>query len=791
MPGEATETVPVTEQEMQQPQAETAPPPVQASTKHPQVAKGKDAKSGQGSSAPKAVPGRRKRSSMSASSSSPTSPKSTPSSTPRSPVVSPLALSTASSPANRPTPKVVKAGKQGKAKKGESFEPAPVQVEHKVTEVKEKPKESVASEAKVLPVEKKSQAPPAFKVTPKPAAAAPISFSDTIASSPPKSGFSKQPPLTVDDELPPLIPPQKPVKEPVSAPPVAKETGKPAGSPPEQKPQGGSSGQAEVTKAKTSTEPKPLPIEAPMAAVPVKSVAKELKKSAAGKTGQDKPAGGAAKPTDETKVISNMATKQAKDGKVSQDTKPKAGVKSALADAVHQKAEQIDPKETAAEVPKQAKPMATEAPKTAPETTKKAKQKAAEAPKKATPTVAEAPQQKASEATKIAETTQEGKAAASEPPKQQAKVTEATPKQQQGKAAAPEPAPKQQQGKVTEAAPKQQQGKAAAPEAAPKQQQGKTAAPKSVASDAPKTAEAPQQIKTEPKKVEASEAPKQAAPEKPAKQKPDEAPKSAKPTADTPSKPAPIEPIVQPPTPRKLTFAEAVAKPAPVKPEAEKISAAPSNQVLSPKPEPTSAKLEPVVKIDNGSGTESDSDDSVPELEEQDSAQTQTQQAQLAAAAEIDEEPVSKAKQSRSEKKARKAMSKLGLRQVTGVTRVTIRKSKNILFVITKPDVYKSPASDTYIVFGEAKIEDLSQQAQLAAAEKFKVQGEATAKIQDNTQTPTVQEESEEEEVDETGVEVKDIELVMSQANVSRAKAVRALKNNNNDIVNAIMELTM
>merc|ERR1712035_158090 len=193
----------------------------------------------------------------------------------------------------------------------------------------------------------------------------------------------------------------------------------------------------------------------------------------------------------------------------------------------------------------------------------------------------------------------------------------------------------------------------------------------------------------------------------------------------------------------------------------------------------------------SGSGTESDSDDSVPELEEQDSAQTQTQQAQLAAAAEIDEEPVSKAKQSRSEKKARKAMSKLGLRQVTGVTRVTIRKSKNILFVITKPDVYKSPASDTYIVFGEAKIEDLSQQAQLAAAEKFKVQGEAVSTIQENTQTPTVQEESEEEEVDETGVEVKDIELVMSQANVSRAKAVRALKNNNNDIVNAIMELTM
>ena len=36
-------------------------------------------------------------------------------------------------------------------------------------------------------------------------------------------------------------------------------------------------------------------------------------------------------------------------------------------------------------------------------------------------------------------------------------------------------------------------------------------------------------------------------------------------------------------------------------------------------------------------------------------------------------------------------------------------------------------------------------------------------------------------------MEDKDIELVVQQANVSRAKAIRALKNNKNDIVNAIM----
>jgi nascent polypeptide-associated complex subunit alpha len=53
------------------------------------------------------------------------------------------------------------------------------------------------------------------------------------------------------------------------------------------------------------------------------------------------------------------------------------------------------------------------------------------------------------------------------------------------------------------------------------------------------------------------------------------------------------------------------------------------------------------------------------------------------------------------------------------------------------------------------------------------------------------EEEEEGEEVDESGVEAKDIELVMTQAGVSRTKAVKALKNADGDIVSAIMELTM
>merc|ERR1719423_551973 len=192
---------------------------------------------------------------------------------------------------------------------------------------------------------------------------------------------------------------------------------------------------------------------------------------------------------------------------------------------------------------------------------------------------------------------------------------------------------------------------------------------------------------------------------------------------------------------------------------------------------------------ENDSGTDSDGDDgdSIPELED-----TGADGEASGAAAALGEDGVSKNKQSRGEKKARKIMSKLGLKQIAGVSRVTIRKSKNILFVIQKPDVYKNPASDTYIVFGEAKIEDLSQQAQMEAASKFnKVdvpQADAAAAA---GPAPILEEDDEDGEVDTEGVEDKDIELVMSQANVSRGKPVKALKNNANDIVNAIMELTM
>ncbi|PHH73335.1 hypothetical protein CDD80_3896 [Ophiocordyceps camponoti-rufipedis] len=156
---------------------------------------------------------------------------------------------------------------------------------------------------------------------------------------------------------------------------------------------------------------------------------------------------------------------------------------------------------------------------------------------------------------------------------------------------------------------------------------------------------------------------------------------------------------------------------------------------------------------------------------------------------------------SRNEKKARKALEKLHLTRITGITRVTLRRPKNILFVINQPEVYKSPNSNTYIVFGEAKIEDVNATAQQAAAQQLAAAGAEgdhaghnhgeSSKAAETTEAKKEEDDDDGEEVDAEGLEDKDIELVMTQANVSRKKAVKALKENDNDIVNSIMALSI
>lgn len=193
-----------------------------------------------------------------------------------------------------------------------------------------------------------------------------------------------------------------------------------------------------------------------------------------------------------------------------------------------------------------------------------------------------------------------------------------------------------------------------------------------------------------------------------------------------------------------------------------------------------------------------DDDDDVPELEPQDAAGMGMDPMMAAQMGGQGGEEQAK-QQNRNEKKSRKAMQKLGMRPVPGVLRVTVKKSKNVLFVIHKPDVFKSPNADTYVVFGEAKSEDSNAASQAAAAKQFQQpmpQQQQAAAAAAGMAPPggmapdAMPDLASDEPVDETGIEPKDIELVMSQAGCSRAAAVKALKENEGDLVNSIMSLT-
>lgn len=123
--------------------------------------------------------------------------------------------------------------------------------------------------------------------------------------------------------------------------------------------------------------------------------------------------------------------------------------------------------------------------------------------------------------------------------------------------------------------------------------------------------------------------------------------------------------------------------------------------------------------------------------------------------------------------------------------------------------MYRHPGSDHYVIFGEAKIEDLGHQAQLQSLERLKnpdfigddkkgieagaggsLSGAGNDKGEGKDSglpsSTTKIEDSDEEgnEPDETGLDANDVSLVMTQAGVKRSRAVRALKRNDGDIVN-------
>ncbi|KAJ2304777.1 hypothetical protein H4S02_012134, partial [Coemansia sp. RSA 2611] len=134
--------------------------------------------------------------------------------------------------------------------------------------------------------------------------------------------------------------------------------------------------------------------------------------------------------------------------------------------------------------------------------------------------------------------------------------------------------------------------------------------------------------------------------------------------------------------------------------------------------------------------------------------------------------------QSAAEKKARKAMQKKGFEQVAGITNISVLRRNAPMFSIYSPDVYKNANSDTWIMFGEARVDNnrMNAGAQSAARAAAAANGTSSAAPAAEAPAPAAS-----ESVDESGVDNNDVDLVMAQASCSRADAVKALKENSND----------
>ena len=158
---------------------------------------------------------------------------------------------------------------------------------------------------------------------------------------------------------------------------------------------------------------------------------------------------------------------------------------------------------------------------------------------------------------------------------------------------------------------------------------------------------------------------------------------------------------------------------------------------------------------------------------------------------------------SKNEKKARELIKKTGLKQIKGITRVTFKQRGNLIYAVDQPEVYRS-IGGTYVVFGEAKVDDMNKRFAEAQAAQQQQQEMAKAAADDKSpeaitadlQAASIEDnkveevEDDNEEVDESGLDAKDIDIIIEQTQVSRPKAVKALRKHKGDMVNAIMELS-
>ena len=144
---------------------------------------------------------------------------------------------------------------------------------------------------------------------------------------------------------------------------------------------------------------------------------------------------------------------------------------------------------------------------------------------------------------------------------------------------------------------------------------------------------------------------------------------------------------------------------------------------------------------------------------------------------------------SKGEKKVKKALSKLGMTKVEGVNRVTLRQKDNYILIVKDPEVYTSQQTEnTFIIFGELTIDDPDRKLAKEEIERMKAEGE-NIKPESEQKKETIEVVDDNEELSEEGLSAEMIETIISETKCSRQRAIKALRKNNGDLINSILDV--
>lgn len=154
------------------------------------------------------------------------------------------------------------------------------------------------------------------------------------------------------------------------------------------------------------------------------------------------------------------------------------------------------------------------------------------------------------------------------------------------------------------------------------------------------------------------------------------------------------------------------------------------------------------------------------------------------------------------ELKLKQEFEKCGLEEICA-SNATLSTEKN-LFLVNNMALYKIKNTNNYLLFGDPMdYSSVLKQLQESAKdpEKFKQMMELKEKEEKEIEIDGEQNEVEEKEVEEvakkveelnfesTGMNEKDIKLIMDESKISREEAIKALKEAKNDVIQALVNL--